>query len=197
MIVIGIIGGIASGKSFVAKIFEGFGALRIDADRIGHQVLTEKQTIQGIKEIWGDRVFDSSGNVNRSELAKIVFECNSELQKLEQITHPRIESLIQQTLNRAEPSYPAAVIDAPVMIKAGWHRHCDKLVFIDCPREIRLTRAMERGWTQEMFDQRENSQTTLAAKKALATDIVQNPHDSDLIRPQLHELWNQWGLSMD
>ena len=197
MIVIGIIGGIASGKSFVSKILESFGALRIDADQLGHQVLAEKETIQRIRNTWGDRVFDSSGNVCRSELAAIVFNFHSELQKLEQITHPRIESLIRQTLSQKAVNYPAAIIDAPVMIKAGWHRHCDKLVFVDCPRQRRLDRALERGWTREMFDQRENSQTSLEHKKALATDVVQNSEDSDQIRSQLLELWKRWQLPLD
>ncbi len=194
MIVIGIIGGIASGKSFVAKIFESFGAYRIDADQLGHQVLAEKETIQRIKDIWGDRVFDSNGNVSRPRLAEIVFECHSELQKLEQITHPRIESLIIQSLAQLTGNHPAVVIDAPVLIKAGWHQHCDKIVFVECSLECRIERAILRGWTQEMFERREASQTPLEAKKALATDVVQNSSDSDQIQRQLRELWNRWEL---
>ena len=195
MIVIGIIGGIASGKSFVAETFESFGAYRIDADRIGHQVLAEKETKQRIKDTWGDRVFDSCGNVDRQSLAKIVFSSHSELQKLEQITHPKIESRIKQTLGQLAASYPAVIIDAPVLVKAGWHQHCDKLVFVECSLPTRIKRAQARGWSAEMLEQREASQTSLEAKKALATDVVQNSSDSDQVKSELRKLWNRWELS--
>jgi dephospho-CoA kinase len=196
MIVIGIVGGIASGKSMVAKSFARLGAVIVDADRVGHQVLEEPSIKQKIRDAWGDRVFDEFGNVVRPRLAEIVFDTDSEnLKKLEQITHPRISSLLKEKLDQlSRGACPAVVLDAPVMLKSGWDRFCDKLVYVDCPREIRLQRAAKRGWTEAMFDQRESLQISLREKKARATEIIINSGTVEMIDQQVNSLWIRWNL---
>ena len=94
MNVIGILGGVASGKSLVTEQLKQLGAETLDADRFGHEVLREEQVKKALRERWGDAVFDAHGEVSRPSLAKIVFgpppHGPKELTELEKITHPRI-----------------------------------------------------------------------------------------------------------
>ena len=195
MIVVGIIGGIASGKTFVGRAFSRFGAQRIDADRLGHLVLNDRETKNSIRNAWGESVFDQYENVDRSKLAEIVFENHSELHRLEQITHPKIESLIIDALKVVSDECPVVLLDAPVLVKAGWHRHCHKILFVECPWDIRLQRARARGWSESMLRKREAAQAPLDEKRSLATDFIVNDHETD-IEAQVRKLWNSWGIAI-
>lgn len=195
MIVIGIVGGIASGKSFVSNVFEQKGALRVDADRIGHQVLMEKETKKLIKDTWGDCVFDDAGNIDRQKLAEIVFRPDSnQLVQLEQITHPKINARLRKILDESREKYPAAILDAPVLLKAGWNKFCQRILYVDCPKDIRLQRARLRGWTEEMFNSREASQVDLERKKSISTETIRGTDSLEEIERQVNDFWDQWGL---
>lgn len=203
MLVIGLAGGIASGKSLVASCFVKLGAKVIDADRIGHQVLDDPQVMRQIRLIWGDSVFEAD-KVNRSAIAKIVFDrvdeeaANDQLKKLESITHPNINLQIQTEIDslRSSGSVPAAVLDAPVMFKAGWHRVCDKIVFVDAPENIRLERTLQRGWTADELERRESQQLSLAEKRALSSDVIDNSQELKTTFEQVERLWQQWRLPL-
>jgi dephospho-CoA kinase len=148
MLVIGIAGGIASGKSSAAKCFERLGATVLNADLMGHQVLYEPEVKRQILENWGEKVFNE-GEVDRSALARVVFDpasTASELAKLEQITHPIICQRMGSLLAQLElANVPAAVLDAPLMFKAGWDTFCDKIVFVHADLETRRQRVAKRG----------------------------------------------------
>ena len=133
MITIGVAGGIASGKSLVSKQFQSLGAHVLDADRVGHFVLTESEIKNRIRDRWGPDVFDKEENVQRKSLAAIVFANNdqarNELEELEKITHPRIRELLQTEIERVNEkgTHPAVILDAPVMFKSGWDRFCSNI----------------------------------------------------------------------
>ena len=118
MLVIGIAGGIASGKSSVADCFERLGAVVLSADKIGHRVLDQLDVKEKILENWGGEVFNE-GQVDRAALGRAVFgsaDAEHQLAKLEQITHPMIGQRIVERLAALESSgVPAVVLDAPVM----------------------------------------------------------------------------------
>src|SRR5271156_2573863 len=128
--VIGILGGIASGKSFVARELQKRGAVVLSADEAGHAVLREPAVEQAARERWGSNIFDSAGHIVRERLASIVFapppDGPPELAFLEQITHPRITARLKPQLEQLlqAPETRAVVLDAPVMIKAGWNKFC-------------------------------------------------------------------------
>ncbi len=193
MIITGIIGGIASGKSIVSETLRLHGASVLDADRIGHQVLLTDDVKQQVRARWGDRVFGDDGEIHRRQLAEIVFnpDCPDELQELEKITHPLIGQRIREQIDRAKTDNrcPMLVLDAPVMIKAGWHRKCDLLLFVDCPRERRLEYARHRGWDEKTFDQREACQTPVETKRSLATHVINNRGTLAELRRQVHDFW--------
>lgn len=197
MLVIGIAGGIASGKSSAAKCFERLGATVLNADLMGHQVLYEPEVKQQILENWGEKVF-KEGEVDRSALARVVFDpaaAASELAKLEQITHPIIGQRMGNLLAQLElANVPAAVLDAPLMFKAGWDRFCDKIVFVHADLKTRRQRVAKRGWSAGELSRREAQQVELETKRSRATDQVDNSLSKEDFFLQIEALWRRWRL---
>ena len=200
MVVIGIAGGVASGKSTVARMFQELGAEVLDADRTGHEVLQLPHVIEQVRKQWGDKVFLPDGTVDRSELARIVFNSATgarELERLEAITHPEItRRLIQQLDAMRASSKPAVVLDAPVMFKAGWDQLCDRIVWVDADRDTRLRRAAGRGWDADELQRREALQTPLDVKRKRATDVIDNSADEENTFSQVKRLWQGWRLPL-
>ena len=161
---IGLVGGIASGKSLVAEMLVDLGAALLDGDRTGHAVLAEDSEVHwAIRERWGGAVFAADGSVDRAAIAKRVFaeSTGAELDRqfLEGLLHPRI----RQRLDRLREQYraegkPAIVLDAPILLEAGWGPLCDVILMVDCPRDVRLKRALRRGWNEHEFERREQAQ---------------------------------------
>jgi dephospho-CoA kinase len=210
MQVIGILGGVASGKSQVTRMLAELGCGVLDADRAGHEVLTHDEVKRAIRDRWGDRVFDAAGEVDRQAVAAIVFGHNqaqatkpnaaqlhvssdqaAERTFLEQLTHGRIAVILQRQAAalKAAGQASAIVLDAALLVEAGWDAMCDVLVYVDAPREARLSRALGRGWTQTDFDAREAAQETLQAKRELADFKIDNSGDLQQLRSQVERFW--------
>jgi dephospho-CoA kinase len=194
--VIGLVGGVASGKSLVASQLADLGAGRLDADGAGHEVLRETEVEQAARRRWGERVFDVQGRIDRSALAKIVFapppDGPAELHFLEQLTHPRIGARLRDQAHRLVRSgHKALVLDAAVMDKAGWDAMCDKILFIDAPRTVRLERALARGWTERQFDAREAAQASLEARRARSDQVIDNSGTPSHTQIQVERFWNE------
>jgi dephospho-CoA kinase len=194
MILIGILGGVASGKSAVSNRLGTLGAVVLDADRLGHEVLREADVKEELKRRWGERVFEASGEVDRQRVAEIVFAAapqgKKELAFLEQLTHPRIERRLRKQLADLDSGgVRAAVLDAPVMLKAGWDRMCDFLLFVDTPRQVRLARARQRGWTEAGFAAREAAQEPVEAKRSRASTILDNSSSWAQLYAQVDRFW--------
>jgi len=196
LIVIGLLGGVASGKSLVAKQFCSLGAKLLDGDRTGHEVLRLPEVEQAARRRWGDTIFGDDGRIDRKRLAKIVFapppSGPPELQYLEQLTHPLIGQRLAEQVDqlRVAGNVKAAVLDAPVMVKAGWHTLCDRIVFVDAPREVRLERARSRGWTDKDFAAREEAQESLEQKRQLADVVIDNSGSTELTQAQVERFWH-------
>ncbi|MBL9123288.1 MAG: dephospho-CoA kinase [Planctomycetaceae bacterium] len=192
--VIGLIGGIASGKSVVAAELARLGAAILDADRAGHEVLALPDVATAIDARWGRQVRDAEGNLDRRALGRIVFAPGPagerELEFLEQLTHPRIgELLMRQVAGLIADGARALVLDAPVMEKSGWYGLCDRIVYVDAPREVRLARARQRGWTEEEFVAREGAQESLEQKRGRADLVIDNSGSLDGTRAQVERWW--------
>jgi dephospho-CoA kinase len=194
MKILGLLGGVASGKSTVAEMFRKLGAAVLDADRAGHEVLRMPAVRAAIGGRWGKDVIGPDGEVDRSALARIVFakppDGPRQLAELEKITHPEIRKrLLAEADEMAKQGAPVIILDAPVMLKAGWNKLCDALAFVECPADQRLDRAAARGWTVEEFRRREASQETVEEKKALADFVLDNSQDVSYIQAQVERCW--------
>lgn len=200
MIVIGIAGGIASGKSLVAIQFQQLGAMVLNADQAGHAVLREKKIKDQIRSAFGfaeEKIFDEDGEVIRSLLASIVFHPNNTagLQTLERITHPRIREILQEQIESIRSSdCPAVVLDAPVMFKSGWNNFCDVIVFVDAPLEIRLRRAEQRGWPEGELERREAMQIPLEEKHQKSNFVISNSSSTQDTFEQVKQIWDKLAL---
>jgi len=195
MIVIGIAGGIASGKSLVAKQFAELGAIVLDADRAGHQVLREEKVKNQVRDRFGQSVFNNHGEVDRSALAKIVFDPESGpawLKKLEEITHPRIRRLLEQQIEAVRCSEKLAVVlDAAVMFESGWKDFCDVIVFVDVPRDVRERRAEMRGWPSGELQRREAAQIPPEEKRRQSNYCIDNSQSTEQTFKQVQRIWNE------
>jgi dephospho-CoA kinase len=193
--VLGVVGGVASGKSTVAGQFARLGAAVIDADRVGHEVLREPAVQEAIRAAWGDGVFGPDGHVVRPAVARIVFapppDGPRELARLEAITHPRILARLREEMARlqADASMGAIVLDAAVMTKSGWDKLCDRLVFVEVPREVRLVRAQARGWSAEEFSAREASQPLPSEIRRQADVVIDNSGPPEETYRQVERFW--------
>jgi dephospho-CoA kinase len=200
MFVIGVAGGVASGKSVVSQSLCRLGAVLLDADTIGHEVLEEPAVRAAIRRTWGDEVFTPEGLVSRPALARRVFAPSPdgprELGQLEQITHPRIGARLKEQIDSlaSQGAIPAVVLDAAVMFKAGWHRYCDRIVFVDAPPETRLERALGRGWTPEQFRAREAAQLSVERKRQFADVVIDNSGSLTHTHQQVERFWRSLGL---
>ncbi|HEX2474781.1 MAG TPA: dephospho-CoA kinase [Lacipirellulaceae bacterium] len=196
MKVIGLVGGVASGKSLVAKILVELGAGLLDADRTGHAVLAEDPAVQRkLHERWGDAVFAPDGSVDRRAIAKRVFASGgtAEVDRrfLEDLLHHRIRRrLLQMKDQFAAEGRSAVVLDAPVLLEAGWGPMCDILLMVDVPREIRLKRALSRGWTEEEFNRREAAQWPVADKRRESHFTIANDGSEADLRQAVQEFWH-------
>ncbi len=191
---IGILGGVACGKSLVTSQFADLGARVIDADRLGHESLEEATVRAALRARWGGRVFRSDGEVDRKRVAEIVFaptpEGCAERRFLESVVHPRITERLTAELSRLHgEKYRVVVLDAPLLIEAGWDRLCGRLVFVDAPRHLRLARAAARGWTEQDVARREAAQAPLEVKRRRADATIDNSGTPQQTRVQVERIW--------
>lgn len=194
MHIIGILGGVASGKSLVTEQLACMGAGVLDADRAAHVVLKMPAIEQAVRKHWGPRVFGPDNRIDRRELARVVFAPppgGPEQRKcLEQMTHPEIGRLLAAEAKQMEASGKvAAILDAPLLLEAGWDSLCDRLLFVDAPWELRLARTRLRGWTREEFVARETAQESLDFKRRRADVVVDNSGSPEETRVQLQRFW--------
>ncbi|MDX1944108.1 MAG: dephospho-CoA kinase [Pirellulaceae bacterium] len=196
MLILGLVGGIASGKSLVAGQLRALGAAVLDADRAGHEVLREAEVIKTLVERWGPGILDAAGQISRSAVAKIVFAAGADGEKrfLESLTHPRIQMRLQQEIAaiQSRPAAPrAAVLDAALLFEAGWEQVCDFVIFVEAPDHARQARAATRGWSAEQLAAREAAQLALGEKQARSDFVVDNGGTAEATAVQVRELWNR------
>jgi dephospho-CoA kinase len=195
---VGLIGGIGSGKSQVAAAFARQGARIIAGDQLAHAALRDAEIRARVVSRWGDAVLDEKREVNRSRLAAIVFADPAELKALEAITHPWIRRCIRAEMEtaQADPRVPLIVLDAAIMLEAGWNDVCDRLVYIEAPRAVRLERvARQRGWSAKEVDAREQAQLPLTEKVLRADHVLDNSASLEHLNRQVNDLLHLWGVA--
>ena len=174
--VIGIVGGIASGKSEVARLLAGLSGNLFKADDFVHGFLASPNTRDKIVAAFGNMVCDKTGSISRQKLGEIVFNNSEKLKVLEEIIHPevRLEALKQIEKTAESANLFFTVLDIPLLLEKDWRNLCDVLVFVDCEEKVRKERALQRGMTEEMWNIREKAQMPLTQKALLCQYKVIN-----------------------
>jgi dephospho-CoA kinase len=190
---IGLTGGIATGKSTVARILrDELGVPVIDADQVAREVVAPGQpALAEIAARFGDTVLLPDGALNRKALGALVMADPEARGALESITHPRIRAAIQQHLHAlAEAETPAAAVEAALLVETGAYRLYDALLVVSCAPETQLQRLMSREGLSEPEARRwVQSQLPLAEKERLGTVVIHNDGDGEALRAQTHAAW--------
>ena len=188
--VIGLLGGIGAGKSFVAAQFAKLGCKVVDADRLGHELLREPRIRQAIRERFGEGVCGPDGEVDRRRLSKLVFAHSDTVKALEAILDPELWRRVREAVEEARRSDAAAIVlDAALILEKGLDKLCTVMVYIEAPEEVRRVRATEaRGWDPSEVIRREALQFSLKAKQDCADYIVDNSTSPELTFEQVRTI---------
>ncbi len=196
-LVVGVIGAVGSGKSAVAAAFAQYGAAVVSGDVAGHEALRQPKIREQVVQRWGRDLLDDKGEIDRRMLAAIVFNDPAERRALEALVFPWIEQRLRERIAVAkkDPRVPLIILDAAVMLEAGWHAECDRLLFVDAPTALRLKRLAEgRGWTEQEVRDRERAQLPSREKRNRADAILDNSGSRDELRQRVEAILKQWGI---
>lgn len=194
--IVALVGGIGSGKSAAAAEFARRGAVVIDGDALGHEALRQADVRDRVVAHFGPGVLDDDGEIARRKLAAIVFADARQREELERLTYPHILARMEARIAQARrEGVPLVVIDAAVLLEAGWDGAVNKLVFVDAPDDARRQRVLGRGWSEDEWRRREAAQMPLTRKRENADHVIDNSSDQIHLGRQVADLMRLWGLS--
>lgn len=175
--IVGLAGGIGSGKSTVARQMASLGAAVFDADAEARRVLDQPDVVEQLCRWWGDELRTELRRIDRGKLADLVFDDPAKRTQLESLIHPRVAQARERVIAeaQADPEARLIVLDVPLLFEAGWAERCDAVVFVKADRRTRLARLMRnRGWSASELARREKNQMALDKKLDLADYVVDN-----------------------
>ena len=204
-LVIGILGGVASGKTHIARMLaelapdlgpEAASVSTIVADDIVRSLLEEPEIVKAIREEFGEGVLDADGQVDRAALGKLAFGDGKALDRLEAILHPPVTMAIRERMARSTAG-EVIVLDVPLLTESPFLEEIDVLVFVDTPEALRVERARaSRGWPPEEVARRERHQTPLEKKREMARFTIPSggsqQETSDGARRVLSTILKEW-----
>jgi dephospho-CoA kinase len=175
--IIGIIGGICSGKSSVAAEFARLGCAVVHADEIVDELLETKSVRDKIAAVFGPDIFADDGRIDRALLAGRVFSDQLSVDRINGILHPPVLERCGQLMGQysCRDDVKIIVLDMPLLVEVGWQNRCDIVVFVDCDDALRAQRAVEKGLSPEnSIKKREKFQISLDKKRQIADYSVDN-----------------------
>ncbi len=173
------------------------GGCLISGDQLGHEALRQPDIRDRVSCRFGPQVVKDNGDIDRGNLGEMVFANQSERRALEELVFHWIERRMAEEIAAAREvaEVRLIVVDAAVLLEAGWDRFCDTILFVDAPQALRLQRvAQQRGWSEKEVAAREQAQWPLPVKRARADYVVDNAGPPSQLRPQLETLLQQWGV---
>ncbi len=196
-LIIGLTGGIVSGKSTVARMFKDLGAKIVDADKLGHKViLPQGAAWKRIIKIFGKDILKKDQTINREKLGKIVFANQNLLKKLNKITHPEIIKLIKKEISLAKDDSKEEkkilIIDAALIYETKIDRLMDKIIVVYLDEEEQLKRLIKRNNLSEKEAlQKIKSQIPLKEKIEIADYVIDNSNSLDKTKEQVETIWQE------
>ena len=187
---VALTGGIASGKSTVARLLADLGALVIDADRLARDVVEPGTPgLERVVERFGRRVLTDDGHLDRPAVAAIVFKDVQARNDLEAIVHPLVYEASAQAEAQAEPGR-LVVHDIPLLAESGRAEGFDAVIVVDTPAETQVARMVEdRGWTREDAEARIAAQATREQRRSLATHVIDNRGTREQLEARVREVY--------
>lgn len=188
-VVIGIAGGIGSGKSTVAGYLRDAGCVVYDADKEVTELYKRQDVLDVVRSWWGEEAV-SDGELDRATIARIVFEDESQRDRLEGLLFPLLHKRRHDMIeDAADDDVEAVVVDAPLLFEAALDEECDVVLFVDTPREMRLERLKARsGWDEAELARREKAQLPLDAKRERSDYVVDGSGSADEVRSRALQL---------
>ena len=195
MRIIGLTGGIGSGKSTVSEMLRKLGAIVVDADEGARVVVQPGQpALAEIRDRFGDEVFGADGDLDREKLADVVFGDDRAREDLNAITHPRVRAWMAERMQEAAAAgAPAVVLDIPLLFESGLTAGLDEVVVVWAPVEEQFKRAVARGLRGGDVRARINAQMPLEEKRAKATVVIDNSGSKEKTRRQVDDFWKGVG----
>ena len=197
-IVVGITGGIASGKSTVLKEFKKLGAKIIDSDEIAHRIILKgTPTYKKIVKVFGKDILRPNREINRNKLGNIIFSDSKRRKVLEKITHPVIIDEIKKEINRfTKKILPfrngIIIIDAPLLFEARLTAVVDKIIVVWIPEKLQIERLIKRNkLTYKQAKQHILTQIPLEVKKKSADYVIDNTRSLHVTREQIKDIFSQ------
>lgn len=190
--VIGITGGIGSGKSVVTKLLQAkFGAAVIDTDTIGHEVMeTGKHAYKEIVKVFGKVVLKPDKTIDRKTLGSIVFDNQELLIKLNGIIHPAVEEEVDKRIaGFIKKNYKYIALETALLIKVGYNRKCDKIWYIYADKDVRLKRLyVNRGIDKDKALKIFESQSSEEEFRKIADDVIDNSYSEEKTKIQIENI---------
>ena len=195
MLIVGLTGGYASGKSTVAKMFVELGGVLIDADKLAREVVRpDKQAWFEIVAHFGKEILLKNGELDRNALGEIVFRSEAERERLNAIVHPRVLEEELKAIEEIKEREPDAIVilSVPLLIESGHNKLCDKIVVVTVDRDTQLKRLMERdGFTREEAVRRISAQIPLSEKVTYADYVIDNRGSRKETELQVKEVFSR------
>jgi dephospho-CoA kinase len=192
--VIGLTGGIASGKSTVAGMFADLGAVIIDADKIARDVVDPGQEgLHSIVQHFGEEVLDQEGRLDRKKMGELVFSNEEARKTLNSLLHPLIRSRMEQEKQKALLLHPPLVIlDIPLLYESNWQKRLEKVIVVYVPEPLQVQRLMNRNClTLEEATQRIKAQMPIEEKKQRADFLIDNSGTTEKTKEQVALLFRR------
>lgn len=193
--VIGLTGGIASGKSTVANLIRNLKLPLIDSDQVARDVMLKDQVIKKLKSAFGEEIFDDKGKLSRKTLARIIYADEDKRNTLNDIVHPLVREEIERQLTTDYKTYDFVFVDVPLLYESGFDQMMDDVIVVYVPKDVQLERLMKRDHIEETYaHQKINAQEDLETKAKKADYVIDNSYSVDYTSKQLHQVLEEIGV---
>lgn len=190
--IIGLTGGIASGKSTVSKYFKELGLEIVDADLVAKEISNRKETIDKMVEVFGEDILDENGNLIREKIRELVFNNKEFLEKLNSIIHPKVMEYfkMKREENRGKK---ILIFDIPLLYETKMEKFCDKVIVVGLSKDKQIERVMERDKnSRELAEKIIKTQMSLEEKLKRADIVILNDGSLDDLKKRVEDVYKNF-----